>query len=261
MKSQARKRFIPPPPGAFTLIELLVVIAVIGILAGLLLPVLSGAKRRGTQVTCLSNFRQVGMALRMYVDESNDWLPPGPVDVNAGPSALSQSQAPVYGSSTKFKKWLPYYLAVHLSLAAPGTVGHTTNQVKVFICPSYVAGMPNNSVSGIYTPEADDFMRAFSYSVTRTLTGSTAKYQLPSLPFGEEGEYPPLKLSTIQATASLAEVWAVADFDTNAVINPDKIGKTTEPYVAKNPVHVNVRNFLYFDNHVATKKVTKPKDY
>ena len=249
------------PSRAFTLIEMLVVIAVIGILAAMLLPVLAGAKRRAYQATCLSNFRQVGVALHMYVDENSDWLPPGPVDMNTSPNALAQSQGPDYGSDAQFKRWLPYYLATALSLPSPNTLGNSTNQVKVFICPSYEHQMPGNSVNGSYLPESDNFMHAFCYSVTRSLTSPTATYQLPSLPFGEEDEFSSLKLSAISSVASLAEVWAVADLDTNAVLNPPRLGALTEPYVAKTPVHLNVRNFLYFDNHVATKRVTKPKDY
>ncbi len=62
-------------PTAFTLIELLVVISIIGVLAGLLLPTLGRAKEAGRSTACLSNLRQIGLALQLYVDDHNNRLP------------------------------------------------------------------------------------------------------------------------------------------------------------------------------------------
>ena len=60
---------------AFTLIEMLVVIAIIGVLAALLLPALSRAKEAGRSTACISNLHQIGIALQLYVDASDNRLP------------------------------------------------------------------------------------------------------------------------------------------------------------------------------------------
>jgi prepilin-type N-terminal cleavage/methylation domain-containing protein/prepilin-type processing-associated H-X9-DG protein len=60
---------------AFTLIEMLVVIAIIGILAGLLLPVLARAKGKGLDIKCISNLKQLGISLTMFADDHQSRLP------------------------------------------------------------------------------------------------------------------------------------------------------------------------------------------
>jgi len=70
-KKNSRRR-----PQAFTLIELLVVIAIIAILAAMLLPALARAKESGRSIACNNNLRQLGMAMRMYVDDNQGTFPP-----------------------------------------------------------------------------------------------------------------------------------------------------------------------------------------
>ena len=64
--------------GGFTLVELLVVVSIIALLLALLLPSLRGARRQARLAACASNLRQIGLSIRVYAGENQDYVPRGP---------------------------------------------------------------------------------------------------------------------------------------------------------------------------------------
>ncbi len=101
---------------AFTLIELLVVMGITALLAALLLPALSSAKQRAKRVACVSNLKQVNLAIRLYADDFSDSLPILP-DPNPYPN----------GVGAYYKQLVKGYL---------GLKGPAAATERVFTCPS-----------------------------------------------------------------------------------------------------------------------------
>ena len=228
---------------AFTLVELLIVIAIVGILAALLLPALNSAKQKAIQTHCISNNRQVGFALQMFLNDHNDQLPP------AGSGSLFLTELPLYAEGGEFNRHLGYHLAPYVPLPRAGSLGGKTNLIRIMLCPGYMRGVQANTEAH-YDPRVDSYTHAYCFTLSRYVLKPPW-----GLPFGwAAANNRSFKLSEIAAIRPLSDAWAMADLDCEAPASAPSLGTDRTPYVIKRPVHGNTRTALYFDMHVGKIK-------
>lgn len=178
---------------AFTLIELLVVIAIIGVLAALLLPLLSRTKLKAQQTNCLNNLRQLQTGWMIYTDDHDNTMPLNDDFQTALSPNSSTTNAWVSGDCS---------VAADLFYIKQGTIYPYVGNTDVYHCPSDKSLVSNSTVP-----------RTRSYSLNYYLDGLMDPVYVPSLPPGTESAVR-VKYSSISHPAS---IFAFLDENENTI--------------------------------------------
>ena len=126
---------MPNSRKGFTLIELLVVIAIVAVLAALLLPALGRAKQAGQSTQCLNNFRQLQLAVQLYTEDYNGWLPYNHHTYVPSADVYVFTYPAWVRGYMNYKPENAYNTNTEI-LLAEGTVGAYLQNASIFRCPA-----------------------------------------------------------------------------------------------------------------------------
>jgi prepilin-type N-terminal cleavage/methylation domain-containing protein len=218
---------------AFTLIELLVVIAIISILAAMLLPVLSGAKERGKNILCLSNLKQIGVALILYSDDHEDQLIPAEYSKNF--SAAGEGWPTIL------------YNAQYLPAERAGTFYELADGNSVFRCPSGLPAVYSFNPASRDDPEGakawpypgDHKGKRFFIDCWYGINGSTGRSNL----------WPFTRVTLDNGTTHLNNMSSVRSTRMPAVFDGFWIQNGKDERINARHLKNTRSNLLFFDNH------------
>lgn len=225
------------PPRGFTLIELLVVIVIVAILAALLLPALASAKERSKGITCVSNLRQIGIAIRAYAEDNSGKIPFGP---KAPPYTSPFDLYPSTGAPTSL---------ISLGSGAPVALGlllqsYVASQPKVLFCPSSDQSLSTSAQL------AQVGIRQAQCSYYYRHAGNTLLFDNPASPFVPTH----IKLDNLGVNRNGLPIRALA-IDTEFLCSPALTAYDSNivPSTHHQQIYVNI---LFSDGHVADRPNT-----
>jgi len=186
MKISSRKKFAQSEfDRGFTLIELLVVIAIIAILAAMLLPALSKAKDRAQAISCISNEKQIGLAVIMYTADNGDTYPYVPNRFNGG--TFQNSMGLPCGVEWLIKD--PTTSMSTPNTPAPMLAPQLANP-KTWVCAKRKRGMSYTSAPGEFDPSITGFL-SYGFNMIGVFGRIDPKNSSNLLPFkASQGERP-----------------------------------------------------------------------
>ncbi|MDD2707843.1 MAG: prepilin-type N-terminal cleavage/methylation domain-containing protein [Verrucomicrobiae bacterium] len=223
--------------GAFTLIELLVVVTLLAVLMGLLSPALKQARGRAQQIKCMSNLRQLGLALTSYANNYDGWIPPYSLTA--------------HGYSYPRSTWPGLLMAEGYIPGGNGTEMRDSSYTGIMRCPS----LPITA-----TPGKNNYNYLKSYGMRGTYNSSMS----PTLQFWNIlNESDPAQKIWIADTASLS---ADPNFTNNQIhyfdggFNLPK-GHTLTLVSLIHLRHGGVANAWFLDGHVEGLTEEKAMEY